>query len=553
MQPVRRALVVDSSGRHAVVVESDASDPVASGPIGEVVERVAAYEAQGPSRWVWWNRSAAAPAVEARVVLRRCWDLQEVHRLLVGGWSADPDEVWAVSHGLAPGDRPSGPTGDLFDSTDADEPLVRDDGYLGARALDPAWPAGPEECAAWGVLALRVARRQEELLRARSGRALSTAYSESGAGLLCLELARDGLPIDRARMSELITLAAGPRPETDAHAAAIRRERDQLVLQHVPGRERTDLRNPAQVLQLLNAVGVRVDDTRSWRLDPYRGMHPVVEALLAWRKSERIATTYGWTWLDRFVGEDDRLRGEWTVCDGGAGRMTAGAGLHSLPAPLRPGVAAGAGQVLIRADLGQVEPRVLAVVSGDRAFAAATAADDLYADVAARLRIDRPVAKIAVLAAMYGQTSGAAGEALTGLERAYPTAMAYLGRAAETGERGEAVTTYGGRRVPVDEGGDPARRRAVGRFTRNAVVQGAAAELFKAWALTVRAGIVPIGGQIVLCLHDELVLHVPHEHADEGVRVVHGALKSAAHHWSGGAPVRFVADVSVVHRWSEAK
>ena len=58
-----------------------------------------------------------------------------------------------------------------------------------------------------------------------------------------------------------------------------------------------------------------------------------------------------------------------------------------------------------RADLGQIEPRVLAAVSGDRAFAAATRADDLYAPVATALGVERPIAKVAVLAAMYGQRS----------------------------------------------------------------------------------------------------------------------------------------------------
>ena len=45
------------------------------------------------------------------------------------------------------------------------------------------------------------------------------------------------------------------------------------------------------------------------------------------------------------------------------------------------------------------------------------------------LGADRPTAKIAVLAAMYGARSGAAGEALKGLERAYPVAMGVLDRA----------------------------------------------------------------------------------------------------------------------------
>ena len=61
----------------------------------------------------------------------------------------------------------------------------------------------------------------------------------------------------------------------------------------------------------------------------------MIEELLSWRKAERIATTYGYGWLDENVGPGGRLRGEWTGSDGAAGRMTASAGLHNLPAELR--------------------------------------------------------------------------------------------------------------------------------------------------------------------------------------------------------------------------
>ena len=240
--------------------------------------------------------------------------------------------------------------------------------------------------------------------------------------------------------------------------------------------------------------------------------------------------------------------------------MTAENGLHNLPTVLRPGVAAHEGHVFVRADLGQIEPRVLAVVSGDTAFAAATRADDLYAPVAQRLGVERPVAKVAVLAAMYGQRSGAAGEALKGLERAYPVAMDLLERAAASGRRGEPLRTYGGRVIPTGRflagspvGADPALDAARGRFARNAIIQGAAAELFKAWAATVRATTRDLGAQVVLCLHDELLVHVPLEHAAEAERLVIDCLAEAAHRWAPDNSVRFVADVSVIQRWSEAK
>ncbi len=272
-----------------------------------------------------------------------------------------------------------------------------------------------------------------------------------------------------------------------------------------------------------------------------------------------MATTYGWNWLDRQVGPDGRLRGVWSPADAAAGRMTAQAGLHNLPAAFRPVVRATAGHVLIRADLGQIEPRVLAVVSGDQGLTEAARDADMYAPVAAQLGCDRPTAKVAVLAAMYGQTSGAAGAALKDMDRTYPQAMAYLRRAEQAGVRGEDLRTYGGRLLrlmhPAAGSTEPDDRSAIaahGRYARNAVVQGAAAEIFKAWAGTVRDGLAALRGEIVLCLHDELLVHVPEDLTDEAVALVRDGLASTARWWAAGSAVRFVAEVGVGKSWADA-
>ena len=150
-------------------------------------------------------------------------------------------------------------------------------------------------------------------------------------------------------------------------------------------------------------AGIEVPDTRKWRLEEIRHDHPIVDDLLRWRKAERIATTYGWRWLDEHV-RAGRLRGEWAGSDGAAGRMTASAGLHNLPAVMRPLVAAEPGHALVRADLGQIEPRVLAAVSGDVGLIRATQQDDLYAPVAAALGVERGVVeRFAVAADVHGE------------------------------------------------------------------------------------------------------------------------------------------------------
>ena len=536
----------------------------------QVVGLVERLERERSPRWTWWSAAHdAAPIVAARVPLARCWDVAEAHRVLAGGWEASPQLAWAHAQGLDPSTMPAAAVGDLFDfgaaEADTGDPdsAVRTDGYLRPEAGSdgsPGWAVTPTRLVSWARAALDCAAAQEKALSQAGPRGVGTAHSESAAALLCVELERDGLPLDRATAEQLIAEAAGPRPEDERQARAVRAQRDTAVLRLAPGRESTDLRNPVQVRELLLSVGVDVPNTRKWVLEPFRDTHPLVAALLEWRKAERIATTYGYAWLEDHVGADDRLRGAWTACDGAAGRMTAQNGLHNLPASLRPAVAAHPGHVFVRADLGQIEPRVLAAVSGDRAFAAATRADDLYAPVAATLGVERPVAKVAVLAAMYGQRSGAAGEALRGLERAYPTAMAFLDQAYAAGARGRPVRTFGGRTVPmgpsadgIAPGTDPARDAARGRFARNAVIQGAAAELFKAWAATVRATTRDLGAQIVLCLHDELLVHVPADRAEECLhRVVH-ALDDSARRWTGSTEVRFVADASIVTRWSDAK
>lgn len=545
------------------------------GPTNATALALAAVERELRPRWVWWSSRTSAPQL-LRLGLRVavCWDVAAVQRLLVGGTDDDPAVVWALLAGLDPADVPRtgqldllGPTSPDGAAHDVEEPVLPD-GHLRAEWSDGGWRRTSARCSRWAALAWAARGRQLERLSQVpcTGDTLATALSESAAELLCAELEHDGLPVDRRRAEELVADACGERPRDSTHEVSLRQARDRAVLRHLPATAPpVDLRNPAQVRAGLASIGIDVPDTRSGRLEQWRGQHPFVDALLLWRKSDRIATTYGYRWLDEHVGPDDRLRGAWSGSDGAAGRMTAQAGLHNLPAELRPAIAAEPGHVLVRADLGQVEPRVLAAISGDPALAAATADDDLYLPVAARLGVDRPIAKVAVLAAMYGQTSGTAGQALESMERAYPVALEYLRSAHEQGRAGHSVRTHGGRLVRMyrvssrlDERDYRAAVNGRGRFARNAVVQGSAAELFKAWAATVRSLCRPLDAQIVLCLHDELLVHAPESVADDVVALLHRTLTDVGMRWApatapAGRAVRFVADVAVVHRWSEAK
>jgi DNA polymerase I len=507
-------------------------------------------------RWVCWSGDTAAGLLAGGVRVARCWDIAAVHRMLFGGWRAEPARVWADLTDLDAATIPSMRAPDLFnqagDDGDAEDPIGTD-GHLRPEWSSGGWSATPARLMRWAELAGQVMGWQRRRLAELSDRPKASllVHSESTVELLCAELSAGGLPMDRAVAEEIIARFVGGRPRNQADAAVDRARRDAEVLRHAPPGLEIDLRSPGQVKALLGHVGIDVSDTRAWRLRALQATHPLVDAILAWRKIERIATTYGYAWLDENLGEDGRLRGSWTGCDGAAGRMTASGGLHNMPADFRRAVVAEPGHVFVRADLGQIEPRVLAAVSGDSALAQATKADDMYAPVAEQLGVERAVAKVAVLGAMYGQTTGHGAQALLGLKAAYPVAMRYLDEADRSARAGRQLRTYGGRLLPM--GSAPAEASARGRYGRNAMIQGAAAELFKMWAVTVRTRADLLGARIVLCLHDELLVHVPAEHGAAVAGLVDECLQESAGRWAPDGSVRFLAEVSVIPRWSDAK
>jgi DNA polymerase I len=555
------ALVVGRDGGCAMAVANGAPAITVAGGGGDVI---AAVEEELHPRWVVWSGATADTLVSQGVRIARCWDLAAVHRLVFGGWRADPACIWARLVDLAPDTIPTLRPPDLFsqvdDEGDSDDPVGRD-GHLRAEWAGGGWSTTPARLARWAELAVQVMIMQRDLVDRFQDRpkASLTVRSESAAELLCAELSADGLPMDRVAAEGIIAGYVGPRPADDAEAAAARARRDDEVLRHAPPGPAVDLRSPGQIKGLLARAGIDVADTRAWRLRALQDSHPLVGAILAWRKIERVATTYSYAWLDDHLGDDGRLRGGWTGCDGAAGRMTASGGLHNMPADFRAAVVADAGYTFVRADLGQIEPRVLAAVSGDKALARATLADDLYAPVAGELGVERAIAKVAVLGAMYGQTTGHGAEALRGLKVTYPVAMAYLDESDRSGRAGRDLRTYGGRLIPMGPGpshGLPeqaGQAAARGRYGRNAMIQGAAAELFKMWAATVRARAGRLGARIVLCLHDELLVHAPSEHGEAVARLVDDCFQEAARRWAPDQSVRFVAEISIIQRWSDAK
>jgi DNA polymerase-1 len=222
--------------------------------------------------------------------------------------------------------------------------------------------------------------------------------------------------------------------------------------------------------------------------------------------------------------------------------------------------------VLVVADAAQLEPRVLAALAGDQAFAAAAAAGDLYAELAGAFGGDRAKAKVALLSAMYGGAGGEAGQLLAVLRRRFPVAAGYVEAAARAGEEGRVVRSVLGRTCPpptaawraltADAAGPASRAR--GRFTRNFVVQASAAD----WALVLlvglRARLWQIEGTngppgLVFFQHDEVVVQCSAEAADATSAALTEAASEATRLVFGSTKVAFPLNVAVVGCYADAK
>ena len=296
--------------------------------------------------------------------------------------------------------------------------------------------------------------------------------------------------------------------------------------------------SPVDLLKALGNAGLRVKTTAKWELQQIE--HPVIEPLLEYKKLARLLSANGWHWLDTWV-TDGRFRPVYVPGGVVTGRWASdGGGALQLPKQVRGAVIADPGWKLVVADASQLEPRVLTGMARDEAMAKA-GEGDLYAGIVASGAVaTRDEAKVAMLGAMYGATTGDSGRLMPKLLRAYPKAIGVVEQAARAGERGEIVTTTLGRSSPKPTGawaqtqGEPSQERDAidadrarsharswGRFTRNFIVQGSAAEWALCWMAGIRNRLTELSGgaplpespHLVFFLHDEVVVHTPAEQA----------------------------------------
>jgi DNA polymerase-1 len=540
------------------VLQADGADAVVVAEKDFAAEAARRESEDDQLRWVWDDTSAwYPPLLAAGVRVRRCVDLRLSHAILRSSVLTAGSELAQAAPGSwdGPAAAQREPDGALFELGD-EEPEIE---------ADPV--------AEWELQQRAVAASVEP------GRISRLLAAESAGALIAAEMRFAGMPWRADVHDRILIDLLGPRPRPGERPVRL----EELLEQVRSLLDVSDLNpdSPADLLKGLAKGGVIAPSTRSWELKKIT--HPAIPPLLEYKKLSRLASANGWAWLDTWI-HDGRFRPDYVVGGVVTGRWaTSGGGALQLPKQIRSAAVADEGWKLVVADAAQLEPRILAAMAGDRAMVAAGEAGDLYAGIVASGAIDtREHAKTALLGAMYGATQGEGGRLMPQLARAYPKAIAMVEQAARAGEKGEVVTTRLGRSSPLPgqtwrelqaeaygEGGTEAAAgrarsysRGWGRFTRNFIVQGTAAEWALCWMASLRQRLDQLSEDtvwfteaphLVFFLHDEVVVHAPEALADRVAHEVSAAAQDAGRLLFGALPVDFPLTVAIVDNYGQAK
>ena len=297
---------------------------------------------------------------------------------------------------------------------------------------------------------------------------------------------------------------------------------------------------------------------------------PTIQTLMTWKRREKRRQMIE-SILDK-MSDDGYVRASYMQLGADTGRMSSiKPNNQQIPrdSEFRQCVQAPEGWKIVDADFSQMELRLAAALANDKNMIAAfKRGDDLHDYTAEQMGCDRQIAKSANFGLLYGagaeglrNYAGSSGVIMSSDEAAkvrdnwlttysgiksWQQEMNYLVRSTEGDEWPET-------RIPVSN----MRRFLKGDLNRvtvrcNTPIQGAGAAILKCalgnlWIQVKQAGEDKV--RIAAAVHDELLLLVKEDIADEWAQILKTTMEKAEAKWLGEIPA--LAEVSIGDKWSE--
>lgn len=306
--------------------------------------------------------------------------------------------------------------------------------------------------------------------------------------------------------------------------------------------------------------------------------YPIVNEILEYRTLTKLKSTYA-EGLSSCISEDGRIHTTFNQTITATGRISSTEpNLQNIPMRMELGkqirkvFVPKEGCLLMDADYSQIELRVLAHLSGDEELISAYRSEqDIHRITASKVfkipfdevtDLQRRNAKAVNFGIVYGISSFGLSQDLSISRKeaagyieqyfaTYPRLKQYLDDLVENAKKDGYTVTLFGRRRPIPElSSSNFMQRSFGeRVAMNAPIQGTAADIIKLAMIKVWRALKEAGlrSKLILQVHDELLLEVYEEEAEQVKAILADNMRSAA-----TLAVELEIDLHVGKDWYEA-
>lgn len=309
----------------------------------------------------------------------------------------------------------------------------------------------------------------------------------------------------------------------------------------------TNIDSNVQLKKALIKYGLNIDDTNVGTLSKHKGL-PVIDAILDYRKANKLVSTYGEPLLDRISSYTGRLHTSFKQLVSTSRLSSKNPNLQNIPGKqkYRSCFVAKPGYSLITSDQSSAELRILGNLSKDPIFVEAfSTGQDLHTRTASEVfgvpygdvkRDMRKAAKSINFGLVYGMspvglantlkiTKTEAKVMINKYFSRYRGVKNYLDRSGQDAVRNRySVSVCGHRRYynmpPYDH---PDRKQIQGRIERqgkNMPIQASDANTIKEAMIMLVERLEPYDAKLVLSVHDEIVVEAKDEQKYEVSKVV---------------------------------
>ena len=344
-----------------------------------------------------------------------------------------------------------------------------------------------------------------------------------------------------------------------------------------------NINSPKQLAEILyDKLGLPSGKKRSTGADVLEkliGAHPIIPALLSYRKLSKIYSTYA-EGLQKYICSDGRIHTLYNQCATQTGRLSSSEpNLQNISVRdeqgriIRKAFLPEPGHVLISSDYHQIELRMLADMADESSMIDAFNNDidihtktamDVFGveqeDVTKEMRRRAKTVNFGIvygisdfgLAEQLGISRREAAEFIETYFEKFPKIRTYMNSLVEFCEKNGYVLTVSGRRRKIPQIHDKNRmiREFGKRAAMNAPIQGSAADLIKLAMIHIDRMMKEAGvaSKMILQVHDELIFDVPESEIDTMKQLIETGMVNAMK-----LKVPLTVECSVGSDWYEAK